>query len=191
MPVVQYSKRDLLRDKLVEPNWYTVLIDTVGEWSPSKDQKSQNMVMEGTIIRNAETGSEEFKDVPIGGMGAWSFNTKALGFSLGLVKAVAPQLDINPDQIDATTKIEFKHLEGKLVDLYIVNDTYEGRLKNKVDHRYRAPKVQEDKMAEDNKKEEVPVEEDKFEEIEEDEEGEKEGEEEDDDVEVEEDSSDD
>jgi hypothetical protein len=141
MPVIQYSKRDLLRDKLVEPAWYTVHINTIGEWTPSKDKQSQNMVVEGTIVRNADNGSEEFKDVPIGGMGAWGFNTKALGFSLGLTKAVAEQLGINADDIGPDTKIEYKHLEGKYVDVFIINDTYEGRMKNKVDHKYRAPKL--------------------------------------------------
>lgn len=141
MPIVQYSKRDLLRDKLVTPSWYTVMIDTIGEWTPSKDKQSNNMIVEGTILRDAENGSEEFKDVPIGGMGAWSFNTKALGFSLGLLKAVAPQLGINPEDITPETKFDFKHLEGKIVDVHVINDSYEGRLKNKVDHGYRAPKL--------------------------------------------------
>lgn len=139
MPIVQYGKRDLLRDKIVNPAWYRVLIETVGEWTPSKDKQSNNMIVEGTILFNAEDGSVEFKDVPIGGMGSWSFNTKALGFSLGLVKACAGQLGINPEEIDANTKIEFKHLEGKQVDVFIINDTYEGRVKNKVEHKYREP----------------------------------------------------
>lgn len=143
MPVVQYDKKALLRDKLVTPAWYRVMIDTVGEWIPSKDKQSNNMVIEGTIICNAENGSEEFKDVPIGGMGAWSFNSKpnALGFSLGLTKSLAPQLGFNPDEITPDTKIEFKHFEGKIVDVFIINDTFEGRIKNKVDHRYRAPEL--------------------------------------------------
>lgn len=141
MPTIQFSKRDLLRDKLVTPSWYRVLIDTIGEWTPSKDQKSLNMIVEGTILCDAENGSEEFKDVPIGGMGAWSFNTKAQGFALGLIKACAQQLGVEPDQIDHTTKIEMKLLEGKVVDVHIINDSYEGRMKNKVDHGYRAPKL--------------------------------------------------
>jgi hypothetical protein len=141
MPTIQYSKRDLLRDKIVTPSWYLVQIDTVGDWALSKDGRSNNMVLEGTVVRDAETGSEEFKDVPIGGMGAWSFNTKALGFSLGLVKACAAQLGFSPEEITPESKIEMKHLEGKYVEMHIINDTYEGRLKNKADHGYRAPKV--------------------------------------------------
>src|SRR5688572_31508579 len=139
MPIVQYSKRDLLRDKLVTPGWYRVLIESVGEWSPSKDGKSQNMVLEGTILFNAENGSKEFQDVPIGGMGAWNFNTKAMGFSKGLTYSVAKQCGFNPEDITETTKIDFKNYEGKQVDVFIINDTYEGRLKNKVDHRYKEP----------------------------------------------------
>lgn len=141
MPIVQYNKRDLLRDKIVAPAWYRVLIETIGEWTDSKDKQSKNMVVEGTILFNADDGTKDFADVPIGGMGSWSFNTKALGFSLGLVKACAKQLGINPEEIDEKTRIEFKHLEGKVVDMFIINDTYEGRMKNKADHKYREPNL--------------------------------------------------
>jgi len=141
MPIVQYSNRDLLRDKIVTPAWYRVLIDTVGEWTVSSDGKSQNMIVEGTILCNADDGSKEFAEVPIGGAGAWSFNTKAMGFSLGLTKACAKQLGIDPETIDKETRIEFKFLEGKQVDMFIVNDTYQGRMKNKANHQYREPKL--------------------------------------------------
>lgn len=140
MPLVGFTKRELLRDKLVNPAWYLVLIETIGEWTLSKDKGSQNMIVEGTIIKNADDGTTEFKDVPIGGMGAWNFNTKAMGFALGLVKAVAKQLGINPEEIDDKTRIEFKHLEGKLVEVYVDNDQFEGRMKNKVTHKYREPR---------------------------------------------------
>lgn len=141
MPLVGFTKRELLRDKLVNPAWYLVLIETIGEWSLSKDKNSQNMIVEGTIVKNADDGTTEFKDVPIGGMGAWNFNTKAMGFALGLVKAVAPQLGINPEEIDDKTRIEFKHLEGKLVEVFVDNDQFEGRMKNKVTHKYREPRA--------------------------------------------------
>lgn len=141
MPKVGFTKKDLLRDKLVTPAWYRVMIDQVGEWQPSKDKQSQNMTIDGTIVFNAENGSEEFQGIPIGGMGVWNFNTKATGFALGLAKAMAEQCGYNADEITPETQIEFKHFEGKFVDVFIINDTYEGRMKNKVDHRYRAPKL--------------------------------------------------
>lgn len=139
MPLVQYSKRDLLRDKLVTPAFYRVQIDTVGEWEPSADRQSQNMVIEGSVLFNADNGSLEFNGVPIGGKGAWSFNSKGMGFSLGLIKACAPQLGLNPDDINENSRLEFKHLEGKVVDVFIENNTYEGRTRNKVNHQYRTP----------------------------------------------------
>lgn len=139
MPIVQFSNRDLLRDKIVTPAWYRILIDTVGEWTPSKDGGSQNMIVEGTILFNADDGTLEFKDVPIGGPGAWSFNSKATGFALGLAKSLAVQCGYNPDEIDKDTRIDFKHFEGKQVDVFVINDTYQGRMKNKVSHQYRAP----------------------------------------------------
>lgn len=141
MPKVQYTKRDLLRDKLVPPGWYRVMIDHVSEWMPSKDKQSQNMVLDGTILFNADNGSEEFKDVPIGGMGAWNFNSKAMGFSKGLTYAMASQCGYDAEALTESDQIEFKHFEGKVVDVFIINDTFEGRMKNKVDHRYREPKL--------------------------------------------------
>lgn len=139
-PLVGFTPADLNRDKVVTPAWYRVRIENVGEWTPSKDGKSQNMVMEGIILFNADTGEKEFADVPIGGMGAWSFNSKAMGFSLGLLKAVATQIGLNVDAITPDSKIEFKLLEGKFVDLYIEPNEYEGRIRNKVNHKYRAPR---------------------------------------------------
>lgn len=141
MPTIQYSRKDLLRDKIVSPAWYRILIENVGEWTPSADKQSNNMVMEGVILFNADNGSKDFEGVPIGGMGTWSFNTKGIGFSLGLTKAVAPQLGLDPDKIDENSVLEYKLLEGKQVDVFVANDTYQGRVKNKVNHQYRAPKL--------------------------------------------------
>jgi hypothetical protein len=141
MPIVEYSKKDLLRDKIISPAWYCIQIDNVGEWIPSSDQKSQNMIMEGTILFNADDGTKDYADVPIGGLGQWSFNSKGMGYSLGLTKSVAPQLGVNPDDIKEGQRFEYKSLEGKFVDIYIENDTYQGRMKNKVNHKYRAPKT--------------------------------------------------
>lgn len=144
MPKVGFKASDLLRDKIVTPAWYRVMIDSVGDWTPAKDQSkgpSNNMVLEGTILFNAENGSEEFQGVPIGGMGVWNFNSKATGFALGLAKSMAEQCGYKVEDITPETEIEFKTFEGKVVDVFIINDTYQGRLKNKVDHRYRAPKL--------------------------------------------------
>lgn len=142
MPLVQYSKRDLLRDKLVAPGWYRVAIETVGEWTPSADKQSQNMIIEGSVLFNADNGSEEFKDVPVGGLGSWSFNTKGMGFSLGLLKALAPQLGIDPESITENSRYDFKHFEGKQVDVFIENSEYQGRFRNKINHQYRAPNLE-------------------------------------------------
>jgi hypothetical protein len=141
MPTIQYSKKDLLRDKIVSPGWYRVVIDEVGEWTPSADKQSNNMVMQGTIMFNADNGDKANEGVPIGGMGTWSFNSKGIGFSLGLTKAVASQLGLDPEGINENSVFEYKLLEGKQVDVFIANDTYQGRVKNKVNHQYRAPKV--------------------------------------------------
>ena len=141
MPTISFSKKDLLRDKIVAPAWYRMQIDTVGEWSDSKNKQSKNLVLEGTILFNADNGSEEFAGVPVGGMGTWNFNTKVSGFALGLAKALASQCGYHPDEITTETKLEMKVFEGKFCDVFVDNNTFEGRIKNKVTHKYREPKL--------------------------------------------------
>ena len=82
MPVISFSEKDLLRGKIVEPAWYRVRIDNIGE-APSKDGGSTNYPVEGVILKNADNGSEDFKGVPI----EWNFNSKAIGFAVGFLQA--------------------------------------------------------------------------------------------------------
>lgn len=127
MPVVQYSNRDLLRGKIVEPAWYRMHIESVGE-EPSKDGKSTNYPVEGTIMFNGDNGSTTFKDVPI----TWNFNSKAMGFSVGFLKAFGVD-------VQAGTRYDLKSAEGKDLDVFVENGTYNSRVVNRVEHKYREP----------------------------------------------------
>lgn len=143
MPIIQFPEKELLRDKIVAPAWYTLLIETMGEWTVSKKGDSYNMTADGTIVCNADTGSVEFAGVPIGGPGVWQFNTKVLSFLKGFVFAMAEQCGYDAATITKATQIEGKVFEGKYVDVFVENSvTPDGRTKNKVTHKYRMTKFQ-------------------------------------------------
>lgn len=132
MPTVSFSQSDVLRGTTVEPAWYELLIQSVGDWKPSKDQKSNNLEMEATVIRNADNGDTRFKDVPI----TLRFNDQqsARGFIAAFLRGLG--VEITADTF------ELANAKGKLITCMVKNDTYEGRLVNKVEG-YRDPKTKQ------------------------------------------------
>ena len=128
MPIVTFSARDVLKGKIVTPAWYRMRIEQVGE-KPSNDGGSTNYPVEGTIIRNADDGSTDFQGVPID----WNFNSKAIGFAIGFLTALG--VDVKPNE-----RIELGASAGKEIDVFVENDTYQNRLVNRVNHKYRAPR---------------------------------------------------
>jgi hypothetical protein len=134
MPVVSFTNRDLLRGKVVEPAWYRVKILTVGE-APAATQPgktpSTNYPVEGTILFNGDTGDTKFANVPLD----WNFNSKAIGFAVGFLQAFG--VDIKEGQ-----RIELKSAEERELDIFVENDTWQGRTVNRVNHKYRAPRTE-------------------------------------------------
>lgn len=128
MPVVQFSDKDLLRGKTVAPAWYRVHIDSLGE-APSKDGGSTNYPVEATIKFNSDNGSDEFVNVPLD----WNFNSKAIGFAVGFLQAFGVE-------VSSGKRFDLGSAVGKDVDVYVENDTFQGRLVNRVNHKYRAPR---------------------------------------------------
>jgi len=128
MPMINFSERDLLRGKVIEPAWYRVRIDSIGE-APSKDGGSTNYPVEASVIRNADNGNENFKGAPLD----WNFNSKAIGFAVGFLQAFG--VEVKPG-----VRFELKSAEGKELDVFVENDTWQGRLVNRVNHKYRAPR---------------------------------------------------
>lgn len=125
MPMIQFGERDLLRGKVVEPAWYLVRIDNVGE-APSKDGGSTNYPVEGTIIKNADNGAEDFKNVPLD----WNFNSKAIGFAVGFLSAFGVD-------VKAGARFELANATGKTVEVFVENGEWQGRIVNRVNHKYR------------------------------------------------------
>jgi hypothetical protein len=129
MPMVDFSDKDLLRSKIVPPAWYRVRIETTGE-APSSKGDSTNYLLEGTILHDADTGNTDLNGVPTP---YWNFNSKAKGFMVGFFQALG--VDIVAGQ-----RYELKHAEGKEIDVFIENDTWEGRVVNRINHKYRTPR---------------------------------------------------
>jgi hypothetical protein len=125
MPVISFTDRDLLRGQVLPPAWYTVHIETIGE-APSADKQSINYPVEGTILRNGDTGDEAFKGTPLD----WNFNSKAIGFAAGFLKALLIE-------VTSGKRFELAAAAGHDVDVYVENDTWQGRVVNRVNHKYR------------------------------------------------------
>lgn len=137
MPIIEFSYEDQQRGRIVTPAFYRVEIQTVGEWLPSRNGDSNNCQLQGTIIKNADNGSTEFAGVPTP---YWGFNDKpsARGFIEGFLRALNAYEEIT--EPGKKKRFELKSAEGKTLDVFIGNDTYEGRIVNRIDHKYRTPK---------------------------------------------------
>src|SRR5215831_12796440 len=131
MTVISFGKRDLLRGKIVQPAWYRVKIESVGEAPAKTSEKgpSTNYPVEGTIIFNGDTGDKEFAGVPLD----WNFNSKAIGFAVGFLQAFGVE-------VKAGTKFDLASAAGRELDVFMENGEYQGRMLNRVNHKYRAPR---------------------------------------------------
>jgi len=133
MPVISFSERDLMRGKIITPAWYRVKIDTVGEAPAKQSEKgpSTNYPVEATIMFNGDTGDVEFKGVPLD----WNFNSKAIGFAVGFLAAFGVD-------VKSGTRFDLKSAEGREIDVFVENDTYQNRLVNRCNHKYRTPRAE-------------------------------------------------
>jgi hypothetical protein len=77
-------------------------------------------------VKNADNGSEEFKGVPID----WNFNSKAISFARGFLESFG--LKVEP-----RTRIDLAKASGRMLEVYVENDTWQGRIVNRVNHKYR------------------------------------------------------
>jgi len=131
MPIVEFSESDLLRGKLLPPAWYLISVDEVKEWEPSKDRQSNNCIMECTVIKNADNGQTEgIAGVPL----MLQFNDKksARGFIEGFLRALGVEVE--------ATRYDLANAKGKTVEAFVENNEFEGRVRNRVNHKYRKPR---------------------------------------------------
>ena len=129
MPVIDFSQDDLLRGKLVSPGWYLIELGPFVQ-KLAKSGETNNYIFEDSkIIKNAETGSVEFASVPLQIL--FSGHPKAKGFMVGFLSALGAK-------IEAGSRFNLENASGKQVEVFVDNDTYEGRQVNRINHMYRA-----------------------------------------------------
>lgn len=128
MTFIQFSASEMLRDSVVDPAWYVLNIDAHRTWTPTKAGDSNNCHFDCTIECNADDGSTTFSGVPI----VLQFNDKpaASGFIRGFLRALG--VDIKPD-----TRYDLNAAVGQKIEAFIENDTWQGRMNNKANHKYR------------------------------------------------------
>jgi hypothetical protein len=122
--MIEITDKDILRSTIVEPAWYELHIESVGQ-KPSKDGGSTNYPVEATIVRNADTGDTKFAGVPL----EWNFNSKAIGFVVGFLKAFGVEV--------VAKRFDLSAAEGKNIEAYVKNGEWQGRVKNEVTDQYR------------------------------------------------------
>jgi len=116
VPIIKITPADVLKGKLLDAGWYGAKIVKVGDdWEPSSDKQSSNLKITFEI---KGTGGKEI-DVLV--------NSKGIGFVVPLLSAVRG-MEVKPEEINLNTK----ELVGKDVDVQIIQDTYQGRMNNKI-----------------------------------------------------------
>jgi hypothetical protein len=131
MAIFEFSDSDLLRNKVVSPAWYVLYIEAHRDWTPSKDGQSNNCHYETVIEKNADTGDTEFAGVPIELM--FNDKPKARGFIEGFLRALGVEVT-SKQRYDGQSAVK------RRIEAFIENDTYNGRLINKCNHKYRVHK---------------------------------------------------
>lgn len=131
--IFSFSKKDLLGGKVYPPGWYRVRIADVSV-GPSKNVEvpSTNYSFNGEIILDADTGDTTYAEYPL----YWMFNSRAMRFAKGFLMA----LGVPEESMTEDARFDFKNCIGKEIDIYVENDTYDGRLVNRVNHKYRVPR---------------------------------------------------
>jgi hypothetical protein len=128
-PIITFSQKDILRGTVVTPGWYRVHIDNIGE-ALSSDKNSTNYPVEATILFNGDNGEIQFTGVPLD----WNFNSKAIGFATGFLAALGVE-------VKAGSRFELSNAAGKDIDVWVENGDWNGRIVNRVNHKYRVPRT--------------------------------------------------
>lgn len=128
MTIVRFSASELLRDQVADPAWYVLSIDEHRTWTPTKDGMSNNCHFDTVIVCNADTGDTTFAGVPI----VLQFNDKptAGGFIRAFLRALG--VDVKFD-----TDYNLNRAVGQKIEAFVENSEWQGRITNKVNHKYR------------------------------------------------------
>lgn len=127
--IVEFSEKDILRSKIVDPAWYRVRIDAF-EQKLASTGKTTNIRLEGEIICDANTGDTKFAGVPVPYF--WFFNTGVIGKLIPVVQAVDPSIEVTPG-----FRVNLAALVNKELEMFIGNGEYNNSITNVVTGQYR------------------------------------------------------
>lgn len=122
MAKIQFSKEEILSGAIVTPGWYNAEIMKIDEKPKKDDDGSIN------VFVTVKLTSGEYAGCAIYG---YLFNTKAVGFAKDFIAAV---MGIEPRDLKAGEDFEVcqETCGGKQVDVYVINDEYNGKPTNKL-----------------------------------------------------------
>lgn len=115
MPLIAFTPADVLRNKVLDAGWYGAKIIKVGDWKPSNDASSHNMLI--TFLIDKSEGKEIDR----------MFNSKAISMMPPLI-AAAIGIVLKPESFNFNTD----DLLGKEVDVNLVHKEYQGKISNDI-----------------------------------------------------------
>lgn len=122
MAIINFSVGDILRNKLLEPKWYSFQITKVDGPKPNSKKDGFNFDVVFTLI---DAGELDGKEIPR------TFSNKAMSMMLPLVAAIRG-IDLTTMNKEAF-EFDTEELLNKKVDGMVETDTYNGNMKNVVD----------------------------------------------------------
>lgn len=138
MPAITFDPQDLLRSVVLPVDWYRVRIEQVNvkPASGTNPDTTELYPVRATVICNATNGKTKEDDgTAIAGVPtppSWQFNNNpnAKGFMVGYFKAFG--VKVEPGQA-----LELKATEGRELEVFIEQDTYNGQVVNRINNKYR------------------------------------------------------
>src|SRR3990167_1798663 len=127
-PLVEFSQEDILRGKVVPPAWYKIRIGEFSEVQTKAGDSTNYVFDDCRILCNADTGVVDFEGVPVQIL--FSAKPKARGFMQGFFAALG-------QQVTAGSRFRIEDAAGKEIVAFVENNLYEGRLSNRINHKYR------------------------------------------------------
>lgn len=116
MTMINIGKEDVLRSKIVKPEWYEAIVKSCNVEENSK--KDANNFVTEFVLKGGP-----FDGVPI----TVYFSEKAVGIMIPFITAIGGKVDENGGTFDPS------RFAGKPVRVHVVNDNYQGRVTNKID----------------------------------------------------------
>ena len=131
MPIIEPTQEDILSGTIVDPAYYRLQIKDIREKN-SKAGDSIVYPVDAVIVCNADDGSTDFAGVPINGdAGSWMFSSKFMA-------PVFQFMDAMGTKAEAGVRVELANYAGKEIIAFVGTNTFEGRVSNRVEHKYRA-----------------------------------------------------